>query len=426
MLLRKFQLPFSDNSQKSTENRCVEALESYVSKRRKRRISTTIKYIQYFPSCPEQVFIWSEGDEEIRTLGERFSFMFPRRLLLVDPTQWLQVCAAYDNAYNLAVPCWARVKSGLYRDDLALVETSYSTGFVDVLIVPRIEKGGRKRPPAALLTESKCKQLWPTTTIVEDKSNPKWFMVRKMLIKHGLLCLYIPRSKLTMSQPKSTRELSLFLESTVNGNSQHRAFVTNSLDSIVNSDAATVYCLGDRVKVQCGAHIGVEGVIAYADCNGGILLTPTGDNTESGTCSTGLQLLLTSSQVRRVFRVGDHVRVKHGRDQGQTGIIVEVNMPLVTFSTSSSHSTSPDVRSSLVSGCIVDFVLLTDICRLSYLRATWSSILPPLRGNRKTLTVQKRNSTISQPLWDSALKSLVGHPEVHEDMRMAGTTMASK
>ena len=37
------------------------------------------------------------------------------------------------------------------------------------------------------------------------------------------------------------------------------------------------------------------------------------------------------SSLRRVFKIGDHIRVCHGRDKGRRGTVVDVDGPLITF-----------------------------------------------------------------------------------------------
>lgn len=79
---------------------------------------------------------------------------------------------------------------------------------------------------------------------------------------------------------------------------------------------------GDRVEVCRGELVGVQGVVE--EISGDILtLTAVGHNLPSQK--------LSACWVRKLFKVGDHVKVIAGRNVGETGLVINVTENVVTF-----------------------------------------------------------------------------------------------
>lgn len=322
--------------QPAREQDTVKVLEGQAATLRRKQKYCSILSVKHFPKFPNQVFVWANGSIQLQNICSLYSWIMHRNIVEVDDAEWLRSLSTLDDSFEFNSPSWVRIELGLYRHDLAMVERSYSNGFLDVLVVPRLRKQhGKKRPTPHLLPHSAAIAIFGAKVIKEDASNPDWFRFRKSLIKHGLQCIYIDQKKVRSGLPNSLAEVSPFVEASaaIHFPKEIQSFIFDTASDIKSVDLLTVFEPGDRVTVAVGSLLGTYGNIRE------ILNETVATVTLHSVDSEGRDVDLDESashsfslkDLRRVFRVGDHIRVRCGRESGRSGIITKVDGPAITF-----------------------------------------------------------------------------------------------
>lgn len=250
------------------------------------------------------------------------------KITVIEQSEWLRLYVALDAHFRIPVPSWIRIKAGLYKGDLALLERSYSNEFCDVLLIPRAFLVSRKRPKAALFTSEIAIKHWGEKSVKNDPTLPNWFIAKKMEIKAGLLCRYVSCHSFAASLPKDLDELSPFMDAVAMlGNPDLLAFVLKTMDDIKANDLATVFRVGDRVRVASGTYSSMEGIVrALEDGHASVSLTSSHPNVHVPPLA-----IIPTADLRRLFREGDAIRVISGFQQGRKGSIVRVDGLVLTF-----------------------------------------------------------------------------------------------
>jgi transcription elongation factor SPT5 len=218
---------------------------------------------------------------------------------------------------------WVRMKSGLYRQDLALV-VGVSRGGTNVTVatIPRldlamIDRGKRKRqqsrPAKRLFDQQEVVRACGAESVTRYN---RVFGFRKQLFKNGLLELDVELDDLVQElATPSKSELREFTQSqTVDVQSIERAFtriIRNSQTSVKPED---------RVIVVSGELKGKIGVVK--DVQEAVVTLLIGDNPEAKLLTTG---------VNRHFQLHDYVKVTDGLEIGRCGWVIAINLPDVTF-----------------------------------------------------------------------------------------------
>lgn len=309
------------------EQEAIDAIEWYIKGVRLKRKTTGILFAQKFAKFPDEVFVWSRDREELVQLATKHRYMQARKLRCVTGEEWHQLLSTIDKVFEVRIPSWVRIKGGLYNGDLALVEQSYSTGDLDVLLVPRIRTKDNRRPTAMCLTQSMAVEKYGRRSVKDHATEPQWFTVRKMLIKNGLHSLFIQRTKVSTSAPKSIAEITPFVGyATSSGNTLHFKYIAGVMEDIKTRDLVTSFRPHDRIKINDGPFIGMHGRVDQ-------IFEPD----EHATVDLVVQEGLTRREnvplrhLSRVFRVGDSVRVLWGLERGRRGVITRVDGPILNF-----------------------------------------------------------------------------------------------
>ena len=282
--------------------------------------------VKFFDKFPDQVYVWAKGRGELTTLAGKYTYMFHNHITIIPHEDWLRLYSSVDSSFEQPVPAWVRVKSGLYKDDLAILERSYSSGHFDILLVPRAIGKPNKRPNPRLIPLSYAQQHWGIKAVSLHSTEPHWFTVKKMSFKGPLVPLYRKRETVTMSLPNDLSELSPFLEAlSLPGGAYMSDFVLKTSKDIKIRDALTVFRLNDRVVITKGSFVNSEGRI---------------QDIQQGTHATVLldlpavdveEAVVTLKDLRRVFKEGDDICVRSGREKGRKGPVLKVDGSVLTF-----------------------------------------------------------------------------------------------
>ncbi|KAJ3477239.1 hypothetical protein NLI96_g10599 [Meripilus lineatus] len=310
------------------EKDAVVELQRIIDHRRKNLKTVTMSSVASYGQYPGQVFVWAIGAQELKKISTTRSYMLHWKISLIEQSEWLRLYAALDDHFRIPVPCWVRIKAGLYKGDLALLERSYSNECCDVLLIPRAFLVGRKRPKSALLTSKIATRYWGDKSLKSDPSQPDWFIAKKLQIKAGLLCRYVSCHSFAPSLPKDLDELSLFMGAVpMLGNADLLAFVLKTMDDIRENDLITIFRVGDRVRVVSGTFSTMEGIIkALEDGYASVSLTSSHPNVHIPPLA-----IMPISDLRCLFKEGDTICVISGFQKGRKGSIIHVDGLVLTF-----------------------------------------------------------------------------------------------
>lgn len=240
------------------------------------------------------------------------------------------------NDVQLAPGVYVRIKRGHYKSDLAIVENISDNG-LEVLckLVPRLdydrftefdENGRRKRnpniarPPQRLFSELDAKKFDRSHPIIKEGLNS--FRYKGETYIDGFLQKDFKIQYLETENVKpSLEELSKF---NISGNLDLTPIAQTLKQSNMSSAS---FQPGDRVEVVKGEQRGVKGSVVSAERKEVINLKINSDDK----FLNGRVIEVPTKDVIKVFEVGDHVRVIHGKHLDDTGLVMEANNQSVTF-----------------------------------------------------------------------------------------------
>uniref|UniRef100_A0A3P8WG91 Transcription elongation factor SPT5 n=1 Tax=Cynoglossus semilaevis TaxID=244447 RepID=A0A3P8WG91_CYNSE len=222
---------------------------------------------------------------------------------------------------NLKPKSWVRLKRGLYRDDIAQVDyVELSQNTISLKMIPRIDldrikakmslkdwfaKKKYKRPPQRLFDTEKIRSLGGEVSHDGD------FMIFEgnRYSRKGFLFKSFAMSAVITDGVKPTlSELEKFED-------QPEGI---DLEVVTESGKEREHNLqaGDNVEVCEGELINLQGKILSVDGNK-ITIMPKHEDLKD-------PLEFPAHELRKYFRMGDHVKVIAGRYEGDTGLIVRV------------------------------------------------------------------------------------------------------
>lgn len=223
---------------------------------------------------------------------------------------------------------WVRLKRGVYKDDLAQVDyTDDAQNTVHLKLIPRIDysrkrgalrnsneaekrKKGRK-PPAKLFDVDAIRALGGEVSTDGD------FLIFEgnRYTRKGFLYKSFARSALIIDGVKPTlSELEKFAE-------KPEGMEIELGEGAGRDDHSHSFAPGDNVEVCEGELIHLQGRIISVDGNK-ITMLPTHEDLKD-------PLEFQAHELRKYFKMGDHVKVIAGAYEGDTGLIVRVEDNIV-------------------------------------------------------------------------------------------------
>eukprot|EP00054_Salpingoeca_dolichothecata_P010528 m.58744 g.58744 ORF g.58744 m.58744 type:complete len:1162 (-) comp19039_c0_seq2:55-3540(-) len=202
---------------------------------------------------------------------------------------------------------WVRFRRTVYKGDLAKVfKVDEGRNQVSVFVVPRIDLSGSNG------NEAGKKRGRPTTRPQQrlfDADDPDWSQVQTegKNFSNGLLIKIMPITSLIIEGVKpSIKELRYFegIRDRFEDETDH------------NSQSSFQFHKGDAVEVT-------EGELNYLQ---GHVLSIDGETVTIQPHHEDLNdpLPFPASQLRKFFKIGDHVKVSQGKFSGETGLVVHV------------------------------------------------------------------------------------------------------
>ena len=243
-----------------------------------------------------------------------------------------------DNS-QIKVNQWVRLKRGLYKDDLGQVDyVDTAQNQVHLKLIPRIDytrlrgalraasnenenqkRKRQKRPPPKLFDIDAIRAIGGEVTNDGD-----FIIFEGNRYRRGFLYKAFTTTALLIDGVKPTlSELEKFEE--------HPEGIEIQLsESIIAEDKGHSFAPGDNVEVCEGELAHLQGKIITIDGNKITMIPKHEDLTDP--------LDFQAHELRKYFKMGDHVKVIAGRYEGDTGLIVRVeDNQIVLFSDLTMH-----------------------------------------------------------------------------------------
>ncbi|XP_076450911.1 transcription elongation factor SPT5-like isoform X2 [Babylonia areolata] len=233
---------------------------------------------------------------------------------------------------NLRSKTWVRLKRGVFKDDLAQVDyVEPSQNIVHLKMIPRIDysqprgimrtassqeqaKKRKRRPAQKLLDVDAVRSIGGEVSTDGD------FLIfeSNRYNRKGFLFKSFAMSAIVSEGVKPTlAELEKFEEQT-EGMDIELAPEKSSTGEVTHNLAT-----GDMVEVTEGELTNLQGKVIKVDGNK-ITLLPKHEDLKD-------PLEFTATELRKFFKMGDHVKVIRGRYEGDTGLIVRVEENMVVL-----------------------------------------------------------------------------------------------
>uniref|UniRef100_A0A8B9JXV3 Transcription elongation factor SPT5 n=1 Tax=Astyanax mexicanus TaxID=7994 RepID=A0A8B9JXV3_ASTMX len=224
---------------------------------------------------------------------------------------------------NLKPKSWVRLKRGLYKDDIAQVDyVEPSQNTISLKMIPRIDldrikarmsmkdwfakRKKFKRPPQRLFDAEKIRSLGGE---VSHDGDFMIFEANRYSRKGFLFKSFAMSAVITDGVKPTLSELEKFED-------QPEGIDLEVVTETAGKEREHNLQSGDNVEVSEGELINLQGKILSVDGNK-ITIMPKHEDLKD-------PLEFPAHELRKYFRMGDHVKVIAGRYEGDTGLIVRV------------------------------------------------------------------------------------------------------
>lgn len=235
---------------------------------------------------------------------------------------------------------WVRIKSGLYKDDLAKIEDiDYAAEKATVRVVPRLDlqqlsapkeerqkfpfgRTGAVRPPSRAFDDGVARQY---RIPLSRDPEPGVLVFNSYRFKEGYLLKKIGlKSLIILSTPPSIEELQAFNsvgrakreDTHEEGNSELEEIMKGLKTDSMGAPKAT-FAKGDKVMICKGELQSLVGVVQDIGADGKVFVLPELDGFSEA-------IDFEPDELRKHFKIGDHVKVLAGPHSGETGLVLQV------------------------------------------------------------------------------------------------------
>jgi transcription elongation factor SPT5 len=240
---------------------------------------------------------------------------------------------------------WVRIKRGKYTGDLAqIVEIMGDGQTVAVLLVPRIDynpersqqERKRKQGKANTLASRPTQSLFRPNTIAEvygrgafREEAGRYLFQGEEFTQAGLLDKEYPvASILTENINPTLNEIAKFQGDNADHGETLSKFNLDAIAEAAKKTAGSNIRPGDQIEAAEGELAGLKGVVETV--TGEVVLVRFPSRELHGNHEDQL-IELPAKSVRKIFRVGDHVKVMQGVNVNDTGMVLSVDQNVVTF-----------------------------------------------------------------------------------------------
>ena len=288
-------------------------------------------------------FIYVEARSEshvLKALGGLRSVFFSKKPKLV-PIEEMVTAISYIKPKTKAVKqgSWVRMKSGLYKGDLARVHmVDMNEGRAQVKLVPRLDlaamaskkaassrgeaakKGPRSRPLPKPFIPEEARAFNLEVMQQRDRmtGEMQYVLSNNQRFSGGYLIKSVALKTLTVeSTAPPLDELQKF--DAASQTERNQEDVADLLKSFDIDSGTTIFAPRDKVIIKGGELQGVKGtVVRVTDSNE--IMVQLNDSALAGIDA----ISFAPKELRKYVEIGAHVKVINGSHKGQTGMVVSV------------------------------------------------------------------------------------------------------
>ena len=305
---------FSFTSQKGSETKSVRFLHREGGDRERLGL---IGSAFTWPSIPGVIYIPSESPNHIRRAFEGTHHMIDRSktITLVPEEECSQLFFMPSVSNAVVRGDWVRMVRGDYKGDVAFVTGVKDDVRVRVLVVPRIMYDrdvdpAWTRAPPTLFDADRARAIFGRDSVQQVNSD-EIYVFQQMTFKGGLLEKVLGMKQLTSEDVSPTlEEIQLF--------SQSSGWDLGARDAWEANRAAAALRERDRIQIIAGEFRDAQGIVVNK--HAGSVHIQLSHCEELG---KDFRLELSVDQVRRLFKLGDYVRVREGAHAGKYGYVVK-------------------------------------------------------------------------------------------------------
>lgn len=327
----------------------------YEKKRTLARLGRPLDVLSIFQRDAFKGYIYMEAKkpEAIQQALTGMVNIYANQRIIVPVSEYPDLLKQVKSSDVEIVPgIYVRITRGKYKADLAIVDNLSENGLeVRCKLVPRLDYGknddftsdGKRiklkaRPIPRLFSEQEARTY--DSEYLQPGRGPRSFVYRGDEYHEGFL---FKDFKLQFLQTKDVypklEELDRFQSGGTDEDGMDLAAVAASLKSSKNQEGglSSAFQPGDNVEIRRGEQAKTMGKVASVSLNEvGIIVTDAGDKQ-----LVNQELTVTASDLRKVFTLGDHVKVIEGKHTDQTGLVIKIDGDSVVFL---SDQTKEDVR----------------------------------------------------------------------------------
>ena len=278
------------------------------------------------------VYIESFKQAHVQHALDKVTGVYASKITLVPIKEMVDVMNISKKESNLKVGSWVRVKRGKYQNDLAqVVDLIDSNEIVRIKIVPRIDFNATKSSEQQLTAKEKRK-LALVNRPAQKMFNPQEIsQIDRSIRKSRGYWLFRGDTFLNGYLEKDVRISSLECEN-INPSLEEVTQFTGGVEPEnlkdnpvpgIEAGNNVKFMEGDTVEVIEGDLSSLRGVVESVRDDSVTVKPKNSDIKET--------LVFSSSQLRKYFEAGDHVKVINGKYEGETGMVVGVSDNIVTL-----------------------------------------------------------------------------------------------
>ncbi|OVF11402.1 putative transcription elongation factor [Clavispora lusitaniae] len=311
----------------------------YEKKRTLARSGKPLEVLSVFQRDAFKGYIYMEAKkpEAIERALNGMVNIYAKQRIIVPVSEYPDLLKQVKSSDVEIVPgIYVRITRGKYKGDLAVVDNLSENGLeVRCKVVPRLDYGknddftpegkrirSKVRPVPRLFSEQEARMY--DGDYLQPGRGPRSYIYRGDEYIEGFL---YKDFKLQFIQTKDVHptleELDRFQTGNTEEDGMDLAAVAASLKSSRNHEGgrASAFQPGDKVEVRRGEQAKTIGVVMGVSLN-----EVTMRVTESADPQfVGQEVTVTTSDLRKVFSPGDHVKVVEGKHADQTGLVIKID-----------------------------------------------------------------------------------------------------
>jgi len=268
------------------------------------------------PSIPNVIYVQSESPIDIRRAFEGIHVLHQNQTITRVPEGECNQLISMPSVSNaIAKGDWVRIKRGHYKGDVAYVVAVEHK--VRLLTVPRILYDAHPtltRAPPALFDPDLARTIFGQDSVQLVDSDQS-YIFRRTMFRSGLMeQTFDVKYLISENVCPTLEEIQLF--------SQSSALTRGAREAWDAKVAAAALCERDRIQILAGEFQGMLGIITDRLIDS-VQIQLSQDN--GNIIDKDFRLELGLSQVRRVFKIGDYVRVREGVHARKHGYVVKAD-----------------------------------------------------------------------------------------------------